>query len=236
MISWNWLWALRIIAVSSTESSLRSLQQLELGAAGRGRCSGYSLSLNPPEALDQHAHGVVGELEHLQHARGAADLVHLVGQGVLRLRVALQDHAQQAVAADHVVNELGALGGLDQQGRDHAREDDDVRQAQDGQQLRQGAGRDARGRFRAAGGPQDADKLGLGRGHGRAIQQFRCRRPEKGSRKRANSPRQQAPWYFSHAAARAAHQSAGIHSGKRLWPGSDRSPRAAPARSRTDHS
>ena len=64
---------------------LQVVQQLELGGqVGDGL--GILLDLNPPQALDEHPHGVVGEFEHLQHARRAADLVHLCGQRVLRLR------------------------------------------------------------------------------------------------------------------------------------------------------
>ena len=88
---------------------------------------GVFLDADPPEALDQHAHGVVGELEHLQHSGGATDLVHLVRLRVLGIGVALKRDPQQPVTAHDIVDELGALGGLHEQGSNHAREDDDIR-------------------------------------------------------------------------------------------------------------
>ena len=151
-------------------------EQLELGAeVGLGR--GVLFDANAPEAFDQDAHRVVGEFQHLQHPRRAADFVHFVGKRVLRFGIALQHDAQQALAPDHVVNQPGALGSFNQQRRHHAGKDHDVGQAEDGQELRQGAGRNPGRRLRAAGSPQDTNKLGIGRRHGRAILQIRCRRP-----------------------------------------------------------
>ncbi len=138
--------------------------QLELGAQIRLGC-GVFLQPDPPKPLHQHAHRVVRKLEHLEHARRAADLVHLVRQRILRFRVALQHQAQQTVPAHHVVNELDALRGLHQQRRHHSWENHNIRQPQDRQDLRQGAGRDARGRLRAAGSSEDADKFRIGRRH-----------------------------------------------------------------------
>src|SRR5205807_5261480 len=88
-----------------------------------------------PKALDQDTHGVVREFEHLEHARGATDIMHFVGQRIFGLGIALQDDAEQAITTDDVIDELGALGGFDQERSDHAWENDDVGQAEDGQEL-----------------------------------------------------------------------------------------------------
>ena len=106
------------------------LPQLELCAQVR-LGNGVLLQLNPPQPLHQNPHGVVRELEHLQHAGGAADFVHLVRQGILRLGIALQHYPQQAVTAHHIVDELDALRRFHQQWGHHSWEDNDVRQAKD---------------------------------------------------------------------------------------------------------
>jgi hypothetical protein len=93
--------------------------------------------VNAPKSLDQHAHGVVRKLEHFEHARGAADLVHFAWHRVFSLSVALQDNTKQTVAGHYVVDKLGALGGFDEQRRNHSGKDDDIGQAKDGQNIRQ---------------------------------------------------------------------------------------------------
>jgi len=139
-------------------------QQFEPGAQVRvGR--GIFLEPDPPQPLHQHAHRVIRELEHFEHARRAADLVHFLRPGIFRLRVALQRQAQQAVSADHVVNEFDALRGLHQQRGHHAGENHNVGQAQDRQDLGQHPGRDALGRLCVAGRSENTDKFRIGRGH-----------------------------------------------------------------------
>ena len=49
-----------------------------------------------------------------------------MGERIFRLGVALQGDSQQALAANDVIDQFGALGGFDQQWRHHARKDDDV--------------------------------------------------------------------------------------------------------------
>ena len=96
------------------------------------------LDANAPETLDQHPDGVVREFQHLQHARRAADFVHFFGRGIFGFRFALEHHAEQAIAGDDIIDELGALRRFDQQRRDHSRENDNVRKAEDGQASGQG--------------------------------------------------------------------------------------------------
>jgi len=57
--------------------------------------------------------------------------MHFMGERVLGLGIALQDDAQQTFTADDVVDEFSALGGFDEERGDHARENDDIREAQD---------------------------------------------------------------------------------------------------------
>jgi len=153
------------------------LDQLEAGGKVRlGR--GVFGDSDAPQSLDEHADGAVGELEHFQDAGGAADVMHFMGLRVFGIRVALEGNAEQALAGHDIVNELDALGGLDEQGGDHAREHDDVREAQDGQAFGKGPGGNARGRLRAAGSSEDADKFCVGRSHGNAFHQIRCPAPD----------------------------------------------------------
>jgi hypothetical protein len=74
-----------------------------------------------------------------------------VRERVFGFSVALESDTEEAVAGDDIINELGALGGLDEERCDHARENDDIGEAEDGQSLGEGAGRDTRWRFRASG-------------------------------------------------------------------------------------
>ncbi len=91
------------------------------------------LDANAPEAFDQHADSVVRKLQHFQQAGGAADFVHFLGRGIFRFGFALQRHAEQAIASHDVIDELDALRRFDEERRDHARENHDIGQAEDGE-------------------------------------------------------------------------------------------------------
>jgi len=65
-----------------------------------------------PKTLDQDAHGVIGNLSIFK-TRAAQPTSCISWVAVLGLGIALQHDSEQAVAADDVVDELGALGGLD---------------------------------------------------------------------------------------------------------------------------
>ena len=157
-------------------------QQFEFRAQIRRRWLIF-LDADAPEALDQHAHGVVGKFQHLGKRATQPTSCMSSGPGSATSGLALQHHAQQAVAGDDVVNELDARAGFDEQRRDHAGKNHDVRKAEDGQGFRQRTRGNARRRLRPFAGAEDADKFCVGRGHRRVICKFRCRRPEKDSEK-----------------------------------------------------
>jgi hypothetical protein len=58
-----------------------------------------------------------------------------VGERIFGFGVALEGDAEEAVASYDIVDELGALGGFDEERGDHARENDDIGEAEDGQSL-----------------------------------------------------------------------------------------------------
>ena len=108
-----------------------------------------------------------GNFTIFEQPRRAADLVHFFRRGFGDLGLALQHHAEQTVARHDVVNQLDARPGFDEQRRDHAGKNHDVREAEDGQGFRQRTGGNARRRLRVFGGAEDADKFGLRRCHRR---------------------------------------------------------------------
>ena len=84
---------------------------------------------HPPQALDQHPDGVVRELQHLQHTRAAAVLMQVIRERQGDIRLLLEHEREQAISLHDVIDQPDALGGIDEQRRDHARENDDVRKA-----------------------------------------------------------------------------------------------------------
>ena len=161
------------------------LQHLDAGAQV-GRLRFVFLDADPPQAFDQHAHGVVRELEHLQHPGATAELEEVLRLRIIEIRFLLQDQAEQAVAFDHVINQPDALRGVDQQRRDHSGEDDNVRQAQDGQGGGQGLGGGARRHGHGDYSPlllrrgaENAYDFGVGCAHLPARPGLDCRMPKK---------------------------------------------------------
>ena len=97
-------------------------------------------------ALDQHLHGAVGQLQHLQDVGDAADLVDVLG-GRLVLGGVLLRHQHDALARFHRGLEgLDRLRAADEQWNDHVREHDHVAQRQ--QRQRDAFGRQDLGRHR----------------------------------------------------------------------------------------
>ena len=135
---------------------------------------------NAPQPLNQHARGAVGKFHHFHQPRDAADFVQILRLGLGDFRPALQHHAQQPVARHHVVNQIQARPGLDEQRYEGAGKDDDVRQAENRQRVRQRTGRDSRGRSGTF-GAQNADKFCLRRCH-RRFHQFLCLMPRRRKR------------------------------------------------------
>ena len=65
---------------------------LNLGFQIRRECLVF-LDANAAQALDQHAHGVVRELEHLEHAPGATVFPKVFRQRIVDIGFALQDES-----------------------------------------------------------------------------------------------------------------------------------------------
>jgi len=81
-------------------------------------------------AFHQHLHGAVGELEHLQDVRNAADLVQVLGGGLVLGRRFLRDE-QDALARFHGdFHRLDRLRPPDEERDHHVREHDHVPQRQ----------------------------------------------------------------------------------------------------------
>jgi hypothetical protein len=86
----------------------------------RARCS----------AFDQHLHGAVGQLEHLQDGGDAADVVEVLGLGLV-LGGGLLGHQHDALARLHRgLERLDGLGSPDEQRDDHVREHHHIAQGQ----------------------------------------------------------------------------------------------------------
>ena len=128
----------------------RAAQRLDLGRGLARRLNGRHLGhevlagvgdvarLGALQALDQHLHGAVGQLEHLQDARHAAD-----GEHVFRARLVLAGgllcHQHDLAAALHRGFErLDRLGAAHEQRDHHVREHDHVTQRQQRQRDRIG--------------------------------------------------------------------------------------------------
>jgi hypothetical protein len=82
------------------------------------------------DALDEHLHRAVGELQHLQDRRDAADLEHVVGLGLVLAGGLLRDQHDLAAGFHRDLERLDRLRAADEHGNDHVREDDDVAQGQ----------------------------------------------------------------------------------------------------------
>ena len=96
-------------------------------------------------AFDQHLHGAVGQLEHLQDGGDAADLEH-VGDRRLVLGGGFLGHQHDAALRLHGgLERLDALGPAHEQRNDHVREDHHVAQRQQRQVDRVGGQWDVSG-------------------------------------------------------------------------------------------
>ena len=88
-------------------------------------------------ALDEDPQRAVGHLEHARDDAGDADVVEVVGPGLLDLAGLRGDHHQHPVAGEHVVDELDRALLADRQRRQRVREGDAVAQRQHRQRLGQ---------------------------------------------------------------------------------------------------
>ncbi len=111
-------------------------------------------------ALDQHLHGAVGQLQHLQDGRDAADLVEVGRTRVVLRRLLLGDEQDVLAGVHRHVERLDRLGTSDEQRDDHVRKHDDVAQRQ--QRQRRNVGRQIRflGHWAAFGGGYAKGKWG----------------------------------------------------------------------------
>ena len=77
-------------------------------------------------ALDQHLHGVVGQLQELQHGAKCADRVNVLRRRVILAGVLLGDQQYLLVVLHHLFERFHALFAADEQRHDHAGEHDNV--------------------------------------------------------------------------------------------------------------
>ena len=92
---------------------------------------------DPLGALDEDAQRAVGDLDHPGDDADDADLVEVLGAGLVVLGVARGDHDQHPVAAEHVVDELDRALLADRQRGQRLGEGDRLAQRQDRQRLGQ---------------------------------------------------------------------------------------------------
>jgi hypothetical protein len=94
--------------------------------------AGVAHDLDATAALDQHLHGVVGQLQELQHGAERSDGVDVIGAGVVLAGVLLGDQQDLLVVLHDLFEGLYALLATDEERHDHAGKHDDVAQRQDG--------------------------------------------------------------------------------------------------------
>lgn len=90
------------------------------------------------QAFDEHLHGAVRQLQHLQDAGDAADLEHVFGLRLVLAGGLLGDQHDLAAGFHRGFQRLDGLGAPDEQRDDHVREHDDVTQRQQRQRDRVG--------------------------------------------------------------------------------------------------
>ena len=118
--------------------------RLQLGCVGRRlfhvdgvgfeelALAGVAHDLHAPAAFDQHLHGVVGQLQQLQHGAERADGVDVLGPGIVLAGVLLGDQQDLLVVLHDLFERLDALLAADEQRHDHAGKHDNVAQRKDG--------------------------------------------------------------------------------------------------------
>jgi hypothetical protein len=79
-------------------------------------------------ALDQHLHGAVRQLQHLQYRGHAADVVEILGRGVVLRCLFLGDEQDVLARIHRDVECLDRFRATDEQRDHHVREHDDVAQ------------------------------------------------------------------------------------------------------------
>ena len=90
---------------------------------------GHARDARALRAFDQHLHGAVGQLQHLQHRGDAADLVEVLRARVVLGGLLLRDEQDVLARVHRHVERLDRLGPPDEQRDDHVRKHDHVAQA-----------------------------------------------------------------------------------------------------------
>ena len=86
-------------------------------------------------AFDQHAHGLVGQLQQLQHRRQRADAVQAVGIRIVVGRVLLGEQQNLLFLVHHLFERADGLLAADEERNDHVGKHDDVAQRQHRRQM-----------------------------------------------------------------------------------------------------
>ena len=86
-------------------------------------------------ALDQHLHGAVGQPHELDDRADGSELEDVRRVGIVGLRVALCGQHERAAARHRLVERAHRLLAPDEKRHDHVREDDDVAQRQQRQDV-----------------------------------------------------------------------------------------------------
>ena len=87
-------------------------------------------------AFDQHANGLVGQLQKLQHGRQGADGVQALGRGIVLGGVLLGEKQDLLLVIHHFLKRADRLFAAHEQRDNHVREDHDIAQRQDRRGVR----------------------------------------------------------------------------------------------------
>ena len=91
--------------------------------------------LRATAALDQHLDRAIGQLEQLQHRGDGADLVQILGAGIVLGGVFLRDEEDLLVVAHHRFECAHGFIPADKERHNHVREDHDIAQRQHREQI-----------------------------------------------------------------------------------------------------
>ena len=86
-------------------------------------------------AFDQHAHGLVGQLQELQHRRQGADGVQAIGDGIVLGRVLLGEQQNLLFVVHHFFEGAHGLLAAHEERNDHVGKHHDVAQRQNRRQI-----------------------------------------------------------------------------------------------------
>ncbi len=94
-------------------------------------------------ALNQHAHGAIGELEQLEHLRDHADIVEVVAHRIVATGIKLRQQENVLAAFHRRFERRNRFVASDEQRHDHTGKDHDIAQGEEGvgmghQQFRSG--------------------------------------------------------------------------------------------------